>query len=1016
MADNGDPLLDILGYRDISSGGATLPRRSTINVVGGSATDNPTLGATDINVGGGAGSQTLAQTLVLGNLTDGEDIILEQGSIIAGIAEPTGFSVIFRGGQGTAGAGGSARVASGSGSTVSGDVNFEIPALSDDVTFNWEMGGSSFLQLGQFSSVPSNGSAAGLLIAEGLGQNFTFGFQDDTSAFGRSLSIVSQSSSVSVGGDCTIHSGDGGGGTGGQMNVRGGDGTTAGGPASMRSGAGTSGNAGGGAVDITGGDGFGTGNGGTAEMQGGSGGAGASTGGGAQLSGGSGATGGAVTVTAGASSSGSGPDTIVTGGEGSTIGGDTRINGGRGLGSGGGEVRVLGGLGATSGGLASFTGGQGLAGPGGAATIVGGQAAAGSGGASSMTGGQGLAGSGGGVSMIAGAGTGSGADALVQSADSATGSAGDVNLTGGEATAGSGDGGNIILTPGTSSGGDGGTVAFVMPGSSTYIWPAADGSASDVLSTNGSGVMTWVAPGGGGGGSLADALIIGNTSGPNDILLDGGRAVRGTPATTGADAFFVGGDGTAGAGGDALFFGGDGTTNGGAATLSGGEGAAGDGGMADVTGGTGNGTGDGGIARVSGGPASGSGNAGVVEFNIDADVAGRNYKFSLGSGFNEFAELGQLLPADQPVTSSAHGFYVAKELANDFAFGHEVQDAAATNGRDLFVQGQQAADGQGGGATVYGGRGTTAGGLAGCIGGEGTAGAGGGAGLIGGQGSTVGGLADIRGGAGMGGDGGDVRLLSGSGSVDSGGIVFDIPAWSDSGRIVLRENGSDRVTIGAAVSATPTSGTTNGFYVDDSAGAFSFGYYDKVGAGNGSDLHLMAQTGDADDGGDVFIIGGSSTSGNPGLVKLFSAGRVYDVSTDGEELDTQAKPICEAINELATGGGNIFGTVTTVNATPVTLAGFGILTDNSVSMVCVKVLARDVTSGDRATWDITVTVARDGSSVVTVIDTDIRHVFKDDATWDVTFSVTAQAVNILATGDATNNTKFQILGTSVEAV
>lgn len=51
MADEGDPLLDLIGYRDILDNGTVAPRRSQTNFIGFTVADNPELGTTDVSLG-----------------------------------------------------------------------------------------------------------------------------------------------------------------------------------------------------------------------------------------------------------------------------------------------------------------------------------------------------------------------------------------------------------------------------------------------------------------------------------------------------------------------------------------------------------------------------------------------------------------------------------------------------------------------------------------------------------------------------------------------------------------------------------------------------------------------------------------------------------------------------------------------------------------------------------------------------------------------------------------------------
>ena len=65
-----------------------------------------------------------------------------------------------------------------------------------------------------------------------------------------------------------------------------------------------------------------------------------------------------------------------------------------------------------------------------------------------------------------------------------------------------------VLRLSGSSSGYVGLQGAAAAGSATYTWPAADGAAGTVLSTNGSGTLSWAsASGGGGGGARAFALM-----------------------------------------------------------------------------------------------------------------------------------------------------------------------------------------------------------------------------------------------------------------------------------------------------------------------------------------------------------------------------------------------------------------------------------------------------------------------------------------------------------------------------
>ena len=59
MANEG-PLVNLVGYKDIFLNGVVLPRKAAINFVEGVVVDNPALGATDVVLGGGLVSNTVA--------------------------------------------------------------------------------------------------------------------------------------------------------------------------------------------------------------------------------------------------------------------------------------------------------------------------------------------------------------------------------------------------------------------------------------------------------------------------------------------------------------------------------------------------------------------------------------------------------------------------------------------------------------------------------------------------------------------------------------------------------------------------------------------------------------------------------------------------------------------------------------------------------------------------------------------------------------------------------------------
>ncbi len=117
-------------------------------------------------------------------------------------------------------------------------------------------------------------------------------------------------------------------------------------------------------------------------------------------------------------------------------------------------------------------------------------------------------------------------------------------------------GGEIRSQPSSGSAGDGGTiqleelaangtnyVGFRAPDSigSDTVWelPASDGTSGQVLQTNGSGVLSWITPGGGGASNLDDLGDVTTNYANDNMLLGSGT---GAAVSTGTDNIAVGDD------------------------------------------------------------------------------------------------------------------------------------------------------------------------------------------------------------------------------------------------------------------------------------------------------------------------------------------------------------------------------------------------------------------------------------------------------------------------------------------
>lgn len=162
------------------------------------------------------------------------------------------------------------------------------------------------------------------------------------------------------------------------------------------------------------------------------------------------------------------------------------------------------------------------------------------------------------------------------------------------------------------------------------------------------------------------------------------------------------------------------------------------------------------------------------------------------------------------------------------------------------------------------------------------------------------------------------------------------------------------------------------------------------------------------------IVSGTAPDSDPisgGYLNVVSGALTYRGS-DGVTLNTTAQDIINALNELAAGGGAMSGSVTTSDATPVALATFLTTTNDTTTVLDVSVTARDVTSGDRASYKRIFTVSRNGGGTLALLDSSAVHTYEGDASWDVTATVSGSTVTVEATGDATNNVNFVLRGSA----
>ena len=169
--------------------------------------------------------------------------------------------------------------------------------------------------------------------------------------------------------------------------------------------------------------------------------------------------------------------------------------------------------------------------------------------------------------------------------------------------------------------------------------------------------------------------------------------------------------------------------------------------------------------------------------------------------------------------------------------------------------------------------------------------------------------------------------------------------------------------------------------------------------------------------GGMLLNNGTAPTGDPsagGYLTVVSGALEYRGS-DAVTLVTTSQNILGAINEVALGGGNMAGSVTTSDATPVALATFTTTTNDTTTVVECNVTARDVTSGARASYSRIFTVSRNGSGTLALLDSSDVHTYEADATWDITATVSGSVVTVEATGDSTNDVNFVLSGWASES-
>ena len=544
--------------------------------------------------GGGGGSQTLAQTLALGNVTGGNNILLNETDSISGngdgidvhiigadgVTNDAGNILITGGTNTNSGhAGGSVNLTGGSGDTVGGNIIC--------------IGGNSGL----------GGTGGGFIFEAGASNN---------GAAGQGCIVEIDGGTGDTGGGLTITGGNAASGNSGNITLIGGSGTGGTGGTGGIISAGGGSDASGGGVSLTGGT--------TSDTT----------------------AGGNINITSGGSAGGNSGDVIINSGNASAIGvssGDVRISSGLSTNGSTGNININavgpGGTDATSGNISLSV-----------ATSTGSATA----GTISISGGPGgTTGNGSAIQITSGNGggtSGDGGNITISGGNAVSGSGGNITLTPGTGTTA----GQVIVSGKLTVTGliDPTGMVFVQQASVPFtpavstkgtLW-VKNTSPNTLIFTNGSGIDTTL--GGGGSQTLSQTLNNGNSTDGYNIIITSGDSVIGKAGVGGAGAYvpIVGGQGgTTFAGGYVTITGGaGGATSGdaGGITISGGTPTAGNGGPISISASNGVGTDkNGGALSLTAGNATGAGAGGAISLTagngVSAGAAG-NVTINAGNG------------------------------------------------------------------------------------------------------------------------------------------------------------------------------------------------------------------------------------------------------------------------------------------------------------------------------------------------------------------------------------------------
>lgn len=330
--------------------------------------------------------------------------------------------------------------------------------------------------------------------------------------------------------------------------------------------------------------------------------------------------------------------------------------------------------------------------------------------------------------------------------------------------------------------------------------------------------------------------------------------------------------------------------------------------------------------------------------------------------------------------------------------------------------------------------------------------------------AATGGNAPVVGGVGSGGVGGDASLTGGSGSTDGGDaivsagakgagvdgdVINSIPGTSTNFFWDLNGPGGSNLMALGAVPSTMTNGSSVALAFTDLT-TVSIGYVDRP-SGTGRVLKIIGQTSGDAAGGDIEVFPGkgndtnsgrffistqtpTGTNGAGGVIRYESAPGVGTGKGGDHEYEAGAGGATGQDGEfnfdMKTGGSTKgsfrlcedaievrrtqTGALTTVNATPVTIATFATTADDSVILLDLRAVAIDATANEVASYRIAAVFHRSSVSTVTQKKFEFYASYEDDAAWTVTANISSQDIQIQVTGDGVNTTKWRLVGDMTE--